>query len=69
MAVLANQNDFGKRFCLALGLEPDRVLEINLRIAAGELVTADVRYFLTEKQAEDALEAIATQRFLLEKLP
>lgn len=69
MAVLANQQDLGKRLCVALGVEPDRVVEINLRIAPGELVTADVRFLPSEAQVEGALEAISAQRFILEKLP
>lgn len=69
MAYLSSNEDFGKQICLALGLDPVGVVSVNLRIAAGDLVTAEVKRFLSKDEAEAVLEVVASEKFVLEKRP
>lgn len=45
---LVRSNKFGEDFCKALGLE--NVVSLNLRMAAGELVTVTAIFHATEDQ-------------------
>jgi hypothetical protein len=69
VAYLTSSDDFGKRICLALGLDPVGVASINLRIAAGDLITAEVKLLLSKEEADGVLEVVTAQKFVLEKLP
>ena len=60
---------FGRRICKALGLDPNRVTAITLKIAVGELVTVDVCRLVSAEEADGVLEVLEEERFTLEKRP
>jgi hypothetical protein len=60
---------FDARICKALGLEPAGIVSLAIKIAAGDLVTVDVRRLVSAEEAGALLDAIEEERFTLEKRP
>jgi hypothetical protein len=59
---------FGFRICKALGLDPERVTAINIKLSVGELVTVDVCRLVSAEEADRVLEVLEEERFTLEKI-
>jgi hypothetical protein len=62
-------HDFGARICKALGLEPAGIVSLSINVAAGDLVTVDVRRLVSAEEAGTILDAIEEERFTLERRP
>jgi len=62
-------HDFAPRICKALGLEPAGIVSLAIKVAAGDLVTVDVRRLVSAEEAGTILDAIEEERFTLEKRP
>lgn len=58
-----------KKFCQALGLNPDMVNRLVLTIDADDLVTVDVRLYPEGHQLNDMSDLIEQQFRLVEKQP
>lgn len=63
-ALPSRSNDFGRKVCAVFGIDPQFVRSIDIRIAAGELVTADVSLMVSEDQAERLSHALTEKRFV-----
>lgn len=60
----SRSNDFGRKVCAVLGINPQFVRSIDIRIAAGEIVTADVSLTVSEDQAEGLAHVLTEKRFV-----
>lgn len=60
----SHSNDFGRKVCAVFGLEAQFVRSIDIRVAAGELVTADVSLMVSEDQAERLSYVLTEKRFV-----
>ena len=69
MAIVDEQDNFGKRVAETLGLDPRSVVGIDIRIEPGNFVTATARLFLKEKQVKGLGIIFDEMRFVGVKKP
>ena len=53
------KREFGKKLCEVMGLDPNNVSAIEIRVAANEVVAARVNIYLDEKVVTDITNLVA----------
>lgn len=67
MAATYSHGNFGVELCNALGIPPERVVNVTLICKAGDMVTANVDFLVDEQAADNVITLM--EKYQIEKRP